>query len=174
MSKKKNKRDEQALIKKIADERAQPLVDELHKEIDKLELESANFKDFKRKLIPWLKDFTTTFACGIAMDQYRFNEIQEGVEFVVKQTGKNFKAIHKTLGIADQNFQDAQEEIATLEYLCFSEHVRSMEHRAGRRLSPLGKRKLAELYRLNPDWAVGMLDSEEREEPESATAHLEA
>ena len=105
MSKKKNKRDEQDLIKKIADERAQPLVDELHKEIDKLELESANFKDFKKKLIPWLKDFTTTFACGIAMHQYRFNEIQEGVEFIAKRAGKNFKAIHKTLNIADQNFQ---------------------------------------------------------------------
>ena len=171
MSKKKNKRDEQDLMKKIADERAQPLVDELHKEIDKLELESANFKDFKRKLIPWLKDFTTTFACGIAMDQYRFNEIQEGVEFIAKRAGKNFKAIHKTLNIADESFQAAREEVTTLEYLCFSECVRSMEHRAGRRLKPLGKRELAKLYRLNPDWAVEMLDSEPQREPESAIAH---
>ena len=174
MSKKKNKGDEKDVFGQIADKRAQPLIDELHKEIDKLGLESANFKDFKKKFIPWLKDFTVTFACAIALDQYRFDEIKQGVEFITEQTGKNFKAIHKTLDIANHNFQAAQEEISTLEYLCFSECICSMEHRAGRRLKPSGKRKLAELYNLDPDEAVRMLDSEAQKEPETTTAHPEA
>jgi len=53
MSKKKNKGDEKDVFGQIADKRAQPLIDELHKEIDKLGLESANFKDFKKKFIPF-------------------------------------------------------------------------------------------------------------------------